>query len=132
MTTFDTAFHDTKRVVSSWTNISKFQAITIVRDVKGQISLYLEPTSGQTLTKADVDTLTIDLRSILATSLDPLFSGQIYIKTEAEEWLKDLFVLICSLRIADAANATPLHWFTIDRGIAKKAWINQGQHENPV
>lgn len=37
MTTFDTAFHDTKRVVSSWTNISKFQAITIVRDVKGQI-----------------------------------------------------------------------------------------------
>lgn len=132
MTTFDTAFHDTKRVVSSWTNISKFQAITIVRDVKGHISLYLEPTSGQTLTKADVDTLTIDLRSILATSLDPLFSGQIYIKTEAEEWLKDLFVLICSLRIADAANATPLHWFTINRGIAKKAWINQGQHENPV
>lgn len=132
MTTFSSVFQDARYAVSSWPEVIKFRDITIVRDIKGKISVYLEPLPGQNLDNSSLQALQTELISVLTSAIGSFFSGNVFILSDKEEWLKDLFEKIRILRLPDADDTTQPKWFTIERGIAKKAWINRNQREIPV
>ena len=121
MASFSRVFQDAKRIVSAWQDIGKIENVTIVRDVKGRISVYLEPVPRQNIDSSALSMLS----SSLTASLGVFFSGMIYVAS-TEEWTKDLFRKIEQLRVAENNPSAP-HWFKIERGIAKKAWIQRDQ-----
>lgn len=128
MINFENSLNTAKHQLLAWSSYAKLTEITLVRDAKGQISIYLMPKSKP---KIDSDELRA-ITNTLAKTLGSFFSGTLFIEN-AEEWTKDLFKKIRELRIEDPnppATTTSPKWYLIERGIAKKAWIQCSQNEN--
>lgn len=117
MTSFETVLADAKAKIGAWSESGNVQEATLVRDAKGKVSVYLSAVSGQTFTKTGLDVLINDLDS----ALSPFFSKNIYV--EGEEWTKDLFKKLYELRISEPLSIPGIQWYTVERGISKKAWV---------
>lgn len=118
MINFENSLNTAKHLLLAWSSYAKLTEITLVRDAKGQISIYLMPKSKP---KIDSDELRA-ITNTLAKTLGSFFSGTLFIEN-AEEWTKDLFKKIRELRIEDPnppATTTSPKWYLIERGIAKK------------
>ena len=124
MTSFETVLADAKAKICAWSESGNIQEATLVRDAKGKVSVYLSATSGQTFTKTGLDALTNDLDS----ALSPFFSKNIYV--EGDEWTKDLFKKLKELRISEPLSIPGIQWYTVERGISKKAWVQCNGNES--
>lgn len=129
MVSFNNALDEARKKISEWTSIPKIQCVTLVRDAKGTISVYLEPITGTTLEESEV----LSLQQSLAVSLGIFFQGNVYTE-EPNTWTADLFDKVRSLRIADSpiASIPNVTWYRIERGISKKAWIECNGRETAV
>ena len=52
MISFNNALDEARKRISNWGSISKIQNVTLVRDARGRISVYLEPTTGTNLAES--------------------------------------------------------------------------------
>lgn len=123
MTSFETSLTDARTRISSWSEAGTIQEATLVRDAKGKVSVYLSPIEGQEFTDSGLELLKNDLNSALNSSSDKFFTERIYV--EKEEWTKDLFKRLKELRVLDSTSdsGTSIQWYTVERGISKKAWV---------
>lgn len=129
MINFENSLNAAKRQLFTWNAYTKLDEITLVRDTKGQISVYLTSKSTQQILENELQII----KNNLTQTLGGFFSGALFIEGK-EEWTKDLFKEIRKLRINDPTPPTmqtsTSKWYLIERGIAKKAWIQCTQSEN--
>ena len=128
MTSFETALTDARTKIASWSEAGTIQEVTLVRDAKGKVSVYLSPIAGQNFTGPGIDSLRNDLVSTLNSTSDKFFTERIYV--DNEEWTKDLFTRLKELRVPEPASVTNIQWYTVERGISKKAWVQCNGSEN--
>ena len=128
MISFETALTDAKTRITLWSEAGTIQEATLVRDAKGKVSVYLSPIAGQNFTDSGLITLKNDLCSTLNSTSDKFFSERIYVKNE--EWTKDLFKRLEELRVLDPTPGSSIQWYTVERGISKKAWVQCNGTEN--
>ncbi|MDY3110355.1 MAG: AAA family ATPase [Lachnospiraceae bacterium] len=124
MTTFSTSIQAAKDAINAWSGAGKICEATLVRDARGKITVYLSVQQNQNLSDAEIASLKTDL----TTKLAQFFSQSIYIE-EKEYWSTDLFQKLKQLRIADDLPPTGIQWYAVERGIAKKAWIQCNRTE---
>ena len=128
MISFETALTDAKTRITLWSEAGTIQEATLVRAAKGKVSVYLSPIAGQNFTDSGLITLKNDLCSTLNSTSDKFFSERIYVKNE--EWTKDLFKRLEELRVLDPTPGSSIQWYTVERGISKKAWVQCNGTEN--
>lgn len=129
MISFNNALDEARKRISNWGSISKIQNVTLVRDARGRISVYLEPTTGTNLAESEI----ASLQYSLSASLGIFFQCNVYTE-DPNTWTADLFAKVRSLRIADLPIVSIPHvaWYRIERGISKKAWIECNGRETAV
>ena len=93
MISFNNALDEARKRISNWGSISKIQNVTLVRDARGRISVYLEPTTGTNLAESEI----ASLQYSLSASLGIFFQGNVYTE-DPNTWTADLFAL-CELLI---------------------------------
>ncbi len=128
MVSFENALDTAKSRIARWNDFAGLDEVNLVRDAKGRISVYVVPQNHYTVAENSVDVLKNDL----TTNIGGFFSDTIFVEG-AEDWTKDLFDKIHELRVEDqdppsGAN-TSVKWYVVERGIAKKAWIQCCQKE---
>ena len=128
MVNFENALDTAKRRIAIWSDFAGLEEVNLVRDVKGMISVYLVPQNQYTVAKNSVDVLINDL----AEYVGGFFSGTVFVDG-AEAWTKDLFDKIRELHVEDqnlpSGTNVSVKWYVVERGIAKKAWIQCCQKE---
>lgn len=125
MTSFSSSLQAAKTTIEKYPKAHDITEATLVRDAKGKVSVYLQSVIGQTFTQSDI----VDLKNRLTTDLGQFFSKSLYVEG-IEPWTADVFTRLKELRVADTPTASSIQWYIVERGIAKKAWIQCNQREN--
>ncbi len=109
--------------------VAKLESVTIIRDVKGKIRLFLEPSIGE-----DIQELAIaDLNNILSAQLGKYYGNDIWLPAGEKDAYKALIKTIEDERVlADWDDNTGLpRWYILERHIAKQAWTDKKLGEPP-
>lgn len=125
MTSFAASMQTAKSTICAWSESANICEATLVRDAKGKVSIYLKPVAGQVFSESALTTL----KGNLTVALGHFFCQTIYVENK-EPWTADLFQRLKELRVEEFPSVSGIQWFTIERGIAKKAWIQCNQREN--
>lgn len=133
--TFDTVLEVTKALIEAWIQEKslRIHEITLIRDVFGHVSVLIESetstqdgTDKAAISQADIEVLKEKLRS----ALKEFFSGSIYHKPKANasDLEKQVIREIERLRYENQqfSSEQNIIWYLLERGFAKKAWLDQG------
>lgn len=107
----------------------QLESITIIRDVKGKIRLFLEPLENSNLEKDILD----NLEKSLDQKLGPYYGKDIWLPQGEKDGYKNLINVICEERVPaewDDDESQP-RWYVLERHVAKQAWTNQKEVELP-
>lgn len=138
---FDTVLKITKERIEAWIQEKslRIHEVTLIRDVFGHVSVLIESeTSAQdgqdkaVISQEDIEALKVELKS----ALKEFFSGTIYHKPKANAGDLEKAVIgeIESLRYENQQFSSDqnISWYLLERGFAKKAWLDQGGRWNAV
>lgn len=110
--------------------IQKLESITLIRDVKGKINFFLEPSEGQTL--APDDSLIIFLGELLSRQLDQYYGQDIWFPERDSDPYQALIKVVKEERIeAEWNNENKPKWYILERHIAKQSWTNNNLGSPP-
>jgi cellulose biosynthesis protein BcsQ len=102
---------------------SKLDSVTIIRDIKGKIRLFLEPLENISIAESE----TTDLNTFLSTQLGRYYGNDIWLPIEKYGY-KALIDTIKAERVLapwDDQSVLPRRWYILERHIAKQAWTDQ-------
>lgn len=126
MATFDQTINLTTSSVNAWNFSGNLEKVTIIRDVNGRISLFLE--TADAVEDSDI----LNLKILLRNALGRHFQGNIYCdKNHNNDLICFMITEILRLRWKyDEKNG--ITWFMLERAIAKKAWIECNNSEQAI
>jgi MinD-like ATPase involved in chromosome partitioning or flagellar assembly len=107
----------------------KLESITIIRDVKGKIRLFLEPSIGKIIEELE----TTELNNILSVKLGKYYGNDIWLPTGEKDAYKALIKTIEDERVFadwDDDSISP-RWYVLERHIAKQTWTDKQVGEPP-
>lgn len=126
MAVFDQVINITIASVRRWNFSGTLKKITVIRDVNGCISLFLETDASPN------DTEIADLKSILRSVLGRHFRDKIYCdKSQNNDLIRHMISEIIRLRW-DYEAADGVEWYILERAIAKKAWVECNRTQQAV
>lgn len=102
--------------------VPKLESVTIIRDIKGKIRLFLEPLENISIAESE----TTDLNTFLSTKLGRYYGNDIWLPVEKDGY-KALIDTIKAERVLapwDDESVLP-RWYILERHIAKQAWTDQ-------
>ncbi|MEB3343135.1 KGGVGR-motif variant AAA ATPase [Okeania sp.] len=106
----------------------QLESITIIRDVKGKIRLFLEPLENSNLEKDILD----NLKKSLDQKLGPYYGQDIWLPQGEKDGYKNLIDVIREERVlAEWDDESQPRWYVLERHVAKQAWTNQKEVELP-
>ncbi|WP_245783938.1 KGGVGR-motif variant AAA ATPase [Alicyclobacillus macrosporangiidus] len=113
-------------------------AITIIRDLQGRITVYLECTNRSSLG----DTLLETVREILMSRLDVYFSGDLWVSDPRDDVFASLEDVIHSERIPlqwalrhedhEASGGSQPEFYVLERRVAKEYWNERVDSESTL
>lgn len=129
---FDNALQTAWSTVASLDTVtSLLESLTLIRDVQGRITLYLEPAEEGALEPRVVE----EMKQRLIAALGPFFSGDVWVASADDEVMTSLEDIIKSERIrANWVEHDPaFSWkplvYVLERRVAKEFWKDQGALE---
>lgn len=101
--------------------VPKLESVTIIRDIKGKIRLFLEPLENISIEESE----TTDLNTFLSTKLGRYYGNDIWLPVEKDGY-KALIDTIKAERVLASWDdeSVLLRWYILERHIAKQAWTN--------
>ncbi|NEN92269.1 MAG: AAA family ATPase [Okeania sp. SIO3H1] len=106
----------------------QLESITIIRDVKGKIRLFLEPLENSNLEEDILD----ELEKSLDRKLGPYYGKDIWLPQGEKDGYKNLIDVIREERVlAEWDDESQPCWYVLERHVAKQAWTNQKEVELP-
>lgn len=131
MTSFSSCIQDTKSAVRSWSGFGDLASVTILRDARGKIRLFLECKAG--VAEAAFKGLLPALDHILTAQLGSYWGKKIYENSGNLNALEaELFNRVNAERKTDETESGGLNWYMIEKSVAKKAWIECSGSQKPV
>jgi len=118
---FDNVLFVTKELLMQLTMETTVSQITIIRDVHGRISLFLEPSREHPIDEVEIE----NLKQQLAHVLGPYFGGDVWVSCTDDMFLESLERVIKHERVTapwEEAKGRPL-WYVLERHVAKHHWI---------
>jgi cellulose biosynthesis protein BcsQ len=101
--------------------VPKLDSVTIIRDIKGKIRLFLEPLENISIAESE----TTDLNTFLSTKLGRYYGNDIWLPIEKYGY-KALIDTIKAERVVASWDDESLpRWYILERHIAKQAWTDQ-------
>jgi cellulose biosynthesis protein BcsQ len=108
----------------------KLESITIIRDTKGKINLFLEPFEGQRLSYEDP--LITSLGELLSSQLDKYYGQDIWFPEKDSDPYQALIQVVEEERVeAEWNNENHPKWYVLERHIAKQSWTNNNLGSPP-
>jgi len=111
-----------QRIIDSL--VPKLDSVTIIRDIKGKIRLFLEPLENISITEAETN----DLNTSLSRKLGCYYGNDIWLPVKKDGY-KALIDTIKDERVVapswDDESVLPRCWYILERHIAKQAWTDQ-------
>lgn len=108
--------------------VPKLKYVTIIRDIKGKIRLFLEPLENISIAESE----TTDLNTFLSTKLGRYYGNDIWLPVEKDGY-KALIDTIKAERVVaswDDESVLP-RWYVLERHIAKQAWTDNTLRQPP-
>jgi MinD-like ATPase involved in chromosome partitioning or flagellar assembly len=107
----------------------KLESVTIIRDVKGKIRLFLEPLPNESVEESEIT----ELSSVLSVKLGKYYGNDIWLSDGEKDAYKALIKTIEHER--DKADwdddlVSP-RWYVLERHIAKQTWTDKKVGEPP-
>jgi MinD-like ATPase involved in chromosome partitioning or flagellar assembly len=107
----------------------KLESVTIIRDVKGKIRLFLEPLPNESVEESEIT----ELSSVLSAKLGKYYGNDIWLSDGEKDAYKALIKTIEHER--DKADwdddlVSP-RWYVLERHIAKQTWTDKKVGEPP-
>ena len=128
MINFDETVAKTQELVKKWDLYDETETVTIIRDVYGKIALLLEMKTENGREKTVPKQKKNELLQSLKTGLGSYCQNQIYYNKECDiDILKIMVQEIKQKRFPMEGK-----WYLLERGIAKKAWIDRNYEENAI
>jgi len=102
--------------------VPKLDSVTIIRDIKGKIRLFLEPLENISIAESE----TTALNTFLSTKLGRYYGNDIWLPVEKDGY-KALIDTIKAERVVASweDNSVLPRWYILERHIAKQAWTDQ-------
>ncbi|WP_445175821.1 tyrosine-protein kinase family protein [Microcoleus sp.] len=102
--------------------VPKLNSVTIIRDIKGKIRLFLEPKETFRIEEAE----TTALNTFLSTKLGCYYGNDIWLPVKKDGY-KALIDTIKAERVVASwdDNSVLPRWYILERHIAKQAWTDQ-------
>jgi MinD-like ATPase involved in chromosome partitioning or flagellar assembly len=102
--------------------VPKLNSVTIIRDIKGKIRLFLEPLENISIEESE----TTDLNTFLSRKLGRYYGNDIWLPVEKDGY-KALIDTIKTERVLASWDdeSVGFRWYILERHIAKQAWTNQ-------
>jgi MinD-like ATPase involved in chromosome partitioning or flagellar assembly len=107
----------------------KLGSVTIIRDVKGKIRLFLEPLTDKNIGKSEIT----ELSNILSAKLGKYYGNDIWLPAGGKDAYKALIKTIEDDRVLADWNDDSVspHWYVLERHIAKQTWTDKKVGEPP-
>ncbi|GGJ11785.1 hypothetical protein GCM10010885_21380 [Alicyclobacillus cellulosilyticus] len=126
---FDTALDRARAALAAWDGLAAWTAaVTLIRDVQGRITVFLEPRRAV----AEDEPFLEGLQRRLAADLGPYFSGDVWIANPADAALASMEAIIRAERVPapwDGRADGGMAWYVLERRIAKEYWHGPGAAE---
>jgi MinD-like ATPase involved in chromosome partitioning or flagellar assembly len=102
--------------------VPKLDSVTIIRDIKGKIRLFLEPLENISIAESE----TTDLNTFLSTQLERYYGNDIWLPIEKNGYKALIYTIKAERVLApwDDESVLP-RWYILERHIAKQAWTDQ-------
>ncbi len=100
--------------------VPKLDSVTIIRDIKGKIRLFLEP-----LGISSTELETTDLNNFLSTKLGCYYGNDIWLPVEKDGYKALIDTIKTERVLASWDDESVPRWYILERHIAKQAWTNQ-------
>lgn len=132
MISFDRTIEITQKTVKEWVLFDKISKVTIIRDVFGKVALLLEM-----VTHDDKEiNVTAEQNALLIQELEKklgnYWQGKIYYNQECQNDIKRLMIQEIKNKRIDINEDENEKWYLLERGIAKKAWIDRNCIEKAI
>ena len=101
--------------------VPKLDSVTIIRDIKGKIRLFLEPLENISIAEAE----TTDLNTFLSTKLGRYYGNDIWLPLEKDGYKALIDTIKTERVLASWDDESVPRWYILERHIAKQAWTNQ-------
>ena len=101
--------------------VPKLDSVTIIRDIKGKIRLFLEPLGHISSTELE----TTDLNNFLSTKLECYYGNDIWLPVEKDGYKALIDTIKTERVLASWDDESVPRWYILERHIAKQAWTNQ-------
>ncbi|XZO04415.1 MAG: tyrosine-protein kinase family protein [Microcoleus sp.] len=102
--------------------VPKLESVTIIRDLKGKIRLFIEQLNDRSIEEAEI----ADLKSFLSSKLGNYYGNDIWLPAGEKDGYKALIDTIKAeivLAPWDDESVLP-RWYILERHIAKQAWTD--------
>ncbi|MEZ2228946.1 MAG: hypothetical protein ACBR50_22075 [Microcoleus sp.] len=106
-----------QRIIDSL--VPKLKSVTIIRDIKGKIRLFIEQLNDRSIEEAEI----ADLKSFLSSKLGNYYGNDIWLPAGEKDGYKALIDTIKAERVLapwDDESVLP-RWYILERHIAKQA-----------
>jgi len=101
--------------------VPKLDSVTIIRDIKGKIRLFLEPLRDISIAESE----TTDLNTFLSTKLGGYYGNDIWLPVEKYGYKALIDTIKTERVLASWDDESVPRWYILERHIAKQAWTNQ-------
>ncbi|MEM1168059.1 MAG: AAA family ATPase [Cyanobacteria bacterium P01_H01_bin.35] len=126
--TFGETFEKVRECFEESSIKDELESITIIRDVKGKIWLFLEPLENSNLEEDILD----DLEKSLDRKLGLYYGKDIWLPQGEKDGYKNLIGVIREERVlAEWDDESQPSWYVLERHVAKQSWTNQKEVELP-
>jgi ATPases involved in chromosome partitioning len=109
--------------------VPKLESVTIIRDLKGKIRLFIEQLNDRSIEEAEI----ADLKSFLSSKLGNYYGNDIWLPSGEKDGYKALIDTIKDERVLapwDDESVLP-RWYILERHIAKQAWTDNTLGQPP-
>ena len=109
--------------------LPKLKSVTIIRDIKGKIRLFIEQLNDRSIEEAEI----ADLKSFLSSKLGNYYGNDIWLPAGEKDGYKALIDTIQAERVLapwDDESVLP-RWYILERHIAKQAWTDNTLGQPP-
>lgn len=109
--------------------LPKLESVTIIRDIKGKIRLFIEQLNDRSIEEAEI----ADIKSFLSSKLGNYYGNDIWLPAGEKDGYKALIDTIKAERVLapwDDESVLP-RWYILERHIAKQAWTDNRLGQPP-
>ncbi len=126
MAIFEQTIKKAVDTINNWPYQNMLQSVTIIRDISGKLSFLLSMPGGMEDTKKQ------SLDNLLRTALKKYYQGNIYCKENRNNDLVEAMISEIELLRREREADGSIHWYLLERAIAKKAWVECSNSETAV